>query len=369
MLNSNTERYPLEESLLPMGGTTVKREDQMEKVWNSSEYWAEEKYDGSRYLCMGGRFFSRRESKEDKLPVEKTDRVPHLEEIGRYHLPDHIVDGEIYYEGKTSNEVTSILGSLPKRAVELQEERGKLKYVIYDILYTNGQWITDKPYHQRREILEHLYHVITTQDPSVEAYLEISNLEKTDKKNFNKRILLNGGEGVMLKNVNGKYHPDKKPRWNWIKVKTEIDDDVIITGYKDPVRLYEGKELESWQYWETEHGQLYLALEGRSEVVSTFIENGIEVEPVTRNYYNGWIGSLVFSKYNADGELEQVGRCTGINDKDRSMFTENQDKYLGEVIEIKAMEMTKDGHFRHPNFVRLRPDKNPEECVINEPTD
>ncbi|MCY8087235.1 hypothetical protein OZL46_14080 [Bacillus sonorensis] len=53
----------------------------MDELWESDEYAADEKYDGSHYISVGGRFFSRRESIKDGLPVEKTGNVPHLNEI------------------------------------------------------------------------------------------------------------------------------------------------------------------------------------------------------------------------------------------------------------------------------------------------
>ena len=47
--------------------------------------------------------------------------------------------------------------------------------------------------------------------------------------------------------------PGKRTAWKTIKVKKELEKEVdcFLTGhYKTPTRLYTGKELRSWIYWE-----------------------------------------------------------------------------------------------------------------------
>ncbi len=52
-------------------------------------------------------------------------------------------------------------------------------------------------------------------------------------------------------------------------------------------------------------------------------------------------------------EFGKVG--TGLTDKDRKEFYTKS--IIGETIEVKCMEFTSDGKFRHPRFVRIRYDK------------
>jgi hypothetical protein len=45
---------------------------------------------------------------------------------------------------------------------------------------------------------------------------------------------------------------------------------------------------------------------------------------------------------------------TGFTDKDREKYKRNM---IGMTIEVECMELTKAGKFRHPRFVRVRPDR------------
>lgn len=390
--------YPLEEILLPMGGTTVKDADKMDEIWESDEYVAEEKIDGSRYLSLGGRMFSRRVSVKDGLPVEKTENVPHLHEILET-FPLLILDGEIYIEGGKSNEVVSIMGASQEKALWrqgfgefakpfLEGSKGKwrwgmsdqwvdvpkketmeiskmtlepVSYVVFDILRdVDGNWLMDLPWTDRRGILEEQMELIFADYPSAGDYISLTDYVLTNKKQFNADIMRRGGEGVMLKNINGLYYSDKKPRWNWIKVKQSITSDVIITGFKNAKRDYEGDELDTWEYWYNPSTGDYST---RTQMGSTVKEGLI---PVTKFFYYGWIGAVEFAQYNSAGVLVQVGFCSGLTEELRAGMTENSDKYIGECMEISAMERTKDGYFRHPQYLRMRPDKNPKDCIVNE---
>lgn len=46
---------------------------------------------------------------------------------------------------------------------------------------------------------------------------------------------------------------------------------------------------------------------------------------------------------------------TGFTDQERVEY--NSSDLIGQVVEVRAMELTAEGRFRHPVFIRLRPDK------------
>lgn len=311
----------------------------LDELFASPHYVAEEKIDGCHYVNIGGRFFSTQLSRVTGLPVEKTENFPHLvEAILRLDMPNVVLDGEVYYPEKTSQHVVMISGSAPDIAIAKQRELGWVHYKVFDILRDpDGRWLFDQPWRVRREILEALASKI--RNTRVGEYLEIIDVVRTRKKEFLDRVLENGGEGVVLKHVNGLYYMGKRPQWNWVKVKTEIEDDVIIMGYEPATKIYTGKDFDTWPYW----------------------ENGV---PVTKYYALGWIGAIVFGKYNRKGELVRLGTCSGMDEATRKEFSEHGDKYIGRVIKIKAMQRTESGAYRHPKFVSLHADKNSHECVL-----
>ncbi|ALA07247.1 hypothetical protein SECTIM467_123 [Brevibacillus phage SecTim467] len=394
--------YPLDEILLPMGGNAVKDEEKMDALWDNPNYVAEEKYDGSRYVSVGGRFFSRKLSVKTNFPVEKTENVPHLNFLKRYPLL--ILDGEVYRNGMTSNEVTKIMGATPRKACMRQgfgdmkhsDDKKKLfwrmweedewaevkkremddilapteplDYVVFDILRDfDGNWLMDKPWKERRIILEQVVGQIKLDlikyNSNFFDKIDVSRVVVYNKRDFYKEIMARDGEGVMLKHVNGTYHPDKKPAWNWVKVKKHITADVIITGFKPAKRDYKGDERATHQWWEGINGDIW-QLSGEEEAERVGKEVGHPLAAVTKFYAMKWIGSIIFSQYNADGELVEVGDCSGISEELRKDMSINPSKYIGKVIEIGAMEVTKDGFYRHPQFSRFRDDKNAKDCIV-----
>jgi len=77
--------------------------------------------------------------------------------------------------------------------------------------------------------------------------------------------------------------------------------------------------------------------------------------------FEGLIGSLEFALYKGN-ELVKCGQCSGFSDEIRTLISQNKNNYIGAVMEIAAMERTKDGAFRHPVFKQWRSDKLPAQC-------
>lgn len=72
------------------------------------------------------------------------------------------------------------------------------------------------------------------------------------------------------------------------------------------------------------------------------------------------ISGMVEGKGKHKGKLGKFltprgGVGTGFTDKQRKDYFKK--KYIGTYIEVEAMELTPSGKFRHPRFIRLRPDK------------
>lgn len=346
--------YPLNRPLYVMKPCSPKAKNKghmakLESILlDSSPYVGELKLDGCHYYTIEGRIFSTRISDVTGTPVEKTGQLSHIsEELNNPLLKLAIFDGEVNYPGWKSQDVITVTGSLPDEAIRKQNQSGIwLRHTIFDILRDpSGTWIVDKPWKYRRKLLEDIFSAVLKDS----KHLELNPLIWNNKRQFVEDVWARGGEGMVLKDINAPYvlgtNDVARPMWNWVKVKCEETDDVIITDFEPATQIYTGKDLDNWPYWEPDEA------------------NGTEI-PVTRFWYNGWIGAIVFGKYNTEGKLVQLGKCSGIDDSTRKMFSERPERFIGRVIKIKAMEKTRDGAYRHPNFISLHDDKNASECRL-----
>lgn len=298
-------------------------------------YQFEKTDDGSVYL------FGRSKSKKTGELTEKSENFPHLSAWIAGLPKNTILIGEVYRPGGKSNDVTKISGCLPKKAYERQFEDKSgnyepLHYYIHDIIRLGNEDLSNKPYTER---LEYLQNVIAPQIDS--EYIEIAepvykNLEQALQEVFDK-----GGEGMVFRHKNSIYEPGKRPK-TVFKIKTEETFDAVIIGFVDPERAYTGKELDSWQY---------------------FDEDGT---PVTKAYYNGWKAGINVGAFDNDGVLHSVGTISsGMTDFLREDMAHNPNKYLNKVVEIQAMSVDpKEQTIRHGRLMRVRDDKNIEECTL-----
>lgn len=310
----------------------------LEAIYKDPNYIVEEKIDGCHYTVIHNRFFSTHISEKTAVPVEKTDAVGHLVEVLEFlNMPLLILDGEIFIPGGKSNNVTSLIGGDPLNAMSRQRSSNQwVKFKVFDVLRDHeGNWMGDKPWRIRRQYLELLFNRIEQYTPLI----QLNKIYMNDKEAIFDGIISDGGEGVVLKNVQSVYSFGKRPMWQWIKIKAEMFDDVVIMGFEPPKKLYTGPNVVTWPFWE-------------------------DGEPVTEYHFNRWIGSITMGKYQ-DGKLVKVGTCSGITEEQRKKFTESPEQFIGLVMEIRAMERTADGAYRHPSFIRIHPDKNANEVLMD----
>ena len=309
----------------------------------SGDYFGEIKKDGALYQVVkdvkGKVFlFSRTISKKTGFYVNKIDNVPHIKEWAIDCLPnDSILLGEIYYPGLTSKDVTKVMGALPDKAVARQNNN-PIHYYVHDILRWQGVSFLSKSNIERYEILL---------DVPIYPYEELPWLEMTEAYTDNLPAVLEsvfaaGEEGMVFKKKDGLYLPGKRPTYN-VKAKTEDTVDAIITGFVAPERVYAGKELDSWGYWE---GDI----------------------PVTKAYANGWIAGIEIGAWDNNGHIIPFASVTsGMTDFLRNDMAVNSTKYLGKVVEVQCMSKDKNAmSLRHPRLVQIREDKEGTDCRLTD---
>jgi len=308
----------------------------MEDILASNNYAAEEKIDGCHYLCFGGFFVSTEN-------IDKTDNFPHLKDfLQKLGMTNLILDGEVNYPGKTSQFCTRVTGcNYANEAIAFQNSYSPIHYTIWDILRTpKGTWLFKAPYKQRRAILEEFYNKFILPS-NMRQYIHITDRRVKDKKQYFEELIAAGREGCVLKDLNSFYVMGKKPMWQWMKLKQKDTADLILTGYKEPKIEYTGIKIESWPYWKELNGLL---------------------QPVTKDYYFGWIGALELSAY-INNQLAFVCYCAGLTEEQKAMIKNNPDAYLNRVCKISYMEKTEKGIPRHPRFETFHESKTPKECT------
>ena len=312
---------------------------------NSGDYFATIKKDGYWYMfektddgvCY---MFSRTTSKETGILSEKIANVPHLEAALNCLPNGSILIGEIYYPGKTSKDVTTIMGCLAPKAIQRQEEScGLIHYYVHDIIKYNGFDLKNEGAWTRFQVLQKVWEKHQLFNKS--EYLEIAEPILDNIQEATAEALNNGEEGMVLKKKDVVYSPDKRPAWSSIKIKKMDYADVVCIGACDATKEYTGKEIESWPYW-------------------------VDGVPVTKGYYYGWKTAIRIGAYNDKGELVEIGTvASGLTDELRENLKNFDDYYL-RVCSVQCMEKDKQEHtLRHPFFKGFRDDKDPKDCTID----
>lgn len=378
-------------------------EEQLQEMLTSTDYLAEEKYDGVRADLHFGdkiRCFSRRISKKTGWYAENTDNVPHIRDLNYpEELKGTVLDGEFRVLSGDFKDISSLMNCNFDEAILRQKENGlKATFIAFDILYYKGISVMKMPLHRRKDLLADVIRRLPSEcdimqssftDDKMHIYItkdviqglsasyptllkELSELKPkpnetpfwmlASKQAWYEYILVKGGEGLMLKHKDGKYHM-KRCR-EYTKYKKFLTRDVVISGFIEPTRVYEGKAPETWEYWEGD-------------------------TPVTKYYAKGWIGTVKYSVLITQEELEElkkknpkekydcyyfegnlyleIGDCGGMDEQMREYMSNNKPYLIGKVIEVGCNEVIKKtGKLRHPRFLRIRDDKVNTMCTFKD---
>ncbi|MCF0180435.1 MAG: hypothetical protein HUJ97_09385, partial [Bacteroidales bacterium] len=217
----------------------------LKEICDNGKYFLQLKKDGYCFTFNKTEnhsyLFSRNVSKGNGLLCEKIGCVPHIEKALSNLPTNTVLVGEIYYPNGTSKDTTTIMGCLPKTAIDRQKTRGLIHYYIHDIIMFNGKNIMDKGAEKRYEILKILFESFKLYEYD---FLELAAAHTENLYDKVGEALARGEEGVVLKLKTGTYEPTKRPAWNQIKVKKQDSADVICLGFEDPTKYYTGKEIE-----------------------------------------------------------------------------------------------------------------------------
>ena len=151
------------------------------EMWTDPTYVAELKRDGARYAMEigedGTKVISVRKSVSGKV-LDRSANVPQISyELKSKEYAGTVLDTEIFHD-KGHSTLGGIMNSLPEKARETQKQIGNAKYEVFDILRYKGVDVTDKPYSERRALIEKLNKEINL--PITQKF-EINKYEKDVK--------------------------------------------------------------------------------------------------------------------------------------------------------------------------------------------
>ncbi|MDD1757694.1 MAG: non-homologous end-joining DNA ligase [Methanotrichaceae archaeon] len=242
-----------------------------------------------------------------------------------------VLDGEIAVFSKGVPDFNALAQrehQVQRLRIDYLSKNMSANYIVFDILYSQGKTIMDRPLLERKQILKEILQ-------EGELVTIIDYLSEKGETYFQAAMKL-GLEGIMAKKANSSYQPGIRSP-NWMKIKKNLTADLVVGGY-----------IPGRGHREPYFGSLLLGAYDSGKLV-----------------FIGRVGSGFSEK-----ELKEIREQLVIDEK--SPFSElpriRNVKWVKPelVLEVSAMEVTRHGNLRAPVFDRIRDDKEPQECGIDQ---
>jgi len=302
------------------------------QAFDAPGWWFEPKFDGVRTLLYLEGESVRLISRTGR---DQTASYPELSRLyRRVNAINAVIDGEIVAtdeSGRTSFELLQQRMNLASPG-EIERIRKKIpvELVAFDLLWLDGRDLTGEPLSDRRQRLKD----VVMEDKGLRLIYWVAD----EGERFYEVASEHRLEGVIGKRASSKYLPGRRSE-DWRKIKILKRQDCVILGWTP--------------------GQ-----KGRSDA----------------------FGALLLGAYR-DGKLAWVGQVgTGFTDKmlkivlDRLGALETDKPAISDpelrkvrgahwvrpelVCEVEYLQITAGGKLRAPSFKGLRPDKLPEDCLL-----
>jgi DNA ligase D-like protein (predicted ligase) len=290
----------------------------------------EPKFDGIRCLATVRRGnVILRNRRLSVMTAAFPDIVDALQEAVKAHC---ILDGEIIVMKEGKPDISAIQKRMfidSSLSARLSAQNDPARYVIFDIIELEGELLISYPLHERKEILARILRqnnvIILTGyvEESGEMYFEAAQK--------------NGFEGVVAKRLDSPYTPGIRSP-DWVKFRRSTGFDLVVGGYTP----------------------------GHGSRKDTF-------------------GALLLGAYTPDGALVYVGRVgSGFSKEDTVAISARLRRIKAPafsnppeepearwtlpdlVVEVKALEVTRNRILRFPVFLRVRNDKSASECTLDQ---
>jgi bifunctional non-homologous end joining protein LigD len=306
------------------------------KPFDDPRWMFEPKLDGIRALVYTTMDSTKLVSRTGR---DQTASYPELRMIhNRVTSVNAVVDGEIVAvdkEGRSSFERLQQRMNLASPA-EIERARRQFPVELYafDLLWLDGEDLTHLSLTERRSRLEEvtvpggkgLQLTLVTPEEGVQFYEAAKRL---------------GFEGVMAKRAGSRYHPGKRSP-DWRKIKILNRQDCVIIGWTPG----QGRR-------DTAFGALLLGAYRDGEL--------IWIGQVGTGFTDGLLDRLMEQLQELETDEPPV--------KDPALRKVKGARWVRPelVADVEYLQMTAGGKLRAPSFKGLRPDKLPEDCILEPP--
>jgi bifunctional non-homologous end joining protein LigD len=311
------KKAPFPKTFSPMLATLV------EKPFDEQGWIYEIKWDGYRAIAMINKGKVSLISRNNKSFNEKF--YPVTRALSKWKK-NAVIDGEVCVLDEKG---IAHFGALQNWR---SESDGELVYVVFDILFLDGQDLKELPLSERRKILQ--------KNLPQNEVIRVSENVDTSATSFLKNAHKLGMEGIMAKKADSTYTEGIRTK-EWLKIKANKRHEVVIGGYTQN--------------------------EGSSKTFSSLLVGVYEKNKLN---YIGKIGTG-FNEKTQKEILSKMKKLVTtkmpfiqIPDVNKpSRFQHNPPKSKATwlkpqlVCEVSYAEMTDDGVMRHPSFEGMRTDK------------
>ena len=305
-----------------------------EKAFDSKDWVFEVKWDGVRAILYNDNNNIRIQSRNGNDITKLYPEIVNTVKTSLRRSKSTVLDGEIVVLNEkgipdfhTHQHRMHIQNSHEIMSLSV---KNPATYYVFDILYDDGKNLENLGYLERRQILDS---TLKTNDTiRISEYIEEKG---TQILASSKELKL---EGIVAKHKRSVYREGIRSR-DWLKIKNTKTQDCVIIGYSRGL----GSRVSHF-------GSLVLAVYSAKEKKLKFAGHA------GTGFNDQTLGEI----YEKLKPLETNSRPV-----DRIPYLNRETKWLKPLLiaEVKFDDWTPDGILRAPVFLRLRDDKNPEDCI------
>ncbi|QWT56051.1 non-homologous end-joining DNA ligase [Christensenella sp. MSJ-20] len=295
------------------------------EAFDSPDYIYELKLDGVR--CVAYLDPKTGTELRNKRNLNVTAAYPELREIHTQVKKRCILDGEVLVikDGKpdfSEMQRRALMGDPFK--IRLAADALPVCFTAFDILYQDGESLTQKPLMERKKLLSAMVKKETD-------WMAVSRVIEDQGIAFYNLTVEQKLEGIVAKRKTSKYYFGKRTK-DWIKIKTFEDDDFVICGY-----INKADGLVSLILGQYDGEQLIYKGHITMGVSKSDLKKIKALPPAP-------FAPLPYPKGHGNEQAVWIPPKL--------------------VCRVEYMEKTKNGSLRRAVYKGLRDDKPPEECIV-----